>query len=124
MAIQKGGQMAAVAAMAPVETFGLAGGQMGAPSVAQGGWYKKIVGGLIGQQTNIPNVAGGTQPPKKPKQGEENPEGGAQGQPGGGGPKGSQEDPMHVKVTNQPPGPPQGSATSAVNMAGVMSAMA
>lgn len=126
LAIQKGGQMAAVAAMAPVETFGLAGGQMGAPSVAQGGWYKKIVGGLIGQQTNIPNVAGGTQPPKQPKQGEEgNPDDAAKGgQPGGGGgPKGSQDDPMHVKVTNTPPPPPQGTATSAMNTGGVMSAI-
>lgn len=135
LAIQKGGQIAATAAMAPMETFGLAGGQMGAPSVQKGGWYKKIVGGLMGQQTNIPNVAGATQPPKQPKQKGEGDDGapgddqsqsgqGQQGQGGSaGGPKGSQDDPMHVKVTNPAPPPPQGSATSAMNTSGVMSAM-
>lgn len=126
LASQKGSQMAATLAMAPLETFGLAGGQMGAPSVSNGGWYKKIVGGLMGQQNQIPNMAGATQPPKDPKQDDPNKQGGQgqQGQQGqGGGPKGSQDDPMHVKVTNQNPGPPQGSATSAMNSTGVQSGM-
>lgn len=133
LAIQKGGQIGAAAAMAPVETFMLGGGQMGAPSVQKGGWYKKIVGGLLGQQNSIPNVAGATQPPKPPKKDGEGQDGapgdeqepGAQGQKPGvsAGPKGSQDDPMHVKVTNPAPPPPQGTTTSAASMTGTMSAM-
>lgn len=129
LAIQEGGKMAAAAAMALPETFGLAGGQMGAPSVGQGGWFKKIVGGMLGSMTNLPNVAGATQPPKQPhKEGgpdaqvADDPLNGSKQPPQGktGGPTGHKDDPMHVKVTNSPP-PQQGTATSAMNSAGYQS---
>jgi hypothetical protein len=122
LAVQKGGQMASALVSAPFETFGLTGGQMGAPTVQpMGGWPGKILGGLIGSQTNLPNIAGAAQPPKKPneqKQGED---------PGNGappeGPAGTKDDPIHTKSADPAPGPPQGAATSAANMAGTMSAM-
>lgn len=131
LAIQKGGQMAATAAMAIPETFMLAGGQMGAPSVGQGGWIRKIVGGMMGQQFNSPNIAGGSQPAKQPKQkegegeGEQDPLKGGKGGPKGGkpGPSGHADDPIHVQQVNPPDAQPQGQATSAMNAAGVMSAV-
>lgn len=122
LAIQKGSQAAAALAAAPFETFGLAGGQMGAPTVnVMGGWAGKLISGALGQMNQIPNVAGGAgsvQPPKQPKQP------GADEQPGQGekvsmGPKGSKDDPMHVNVTNQPQAP-QGGVTSAANMTATM----
>jgi hypothetical protein len=92
---------------------------MGAPSVnVMGGWPGKIIGGLIGQQKNIPNVAGSVQPPKKPTdKPDDNKEG--QGESVSKGPTGAKDDPMHVNVKNQP-GPPQGSATSAMSTAPAM----
>lgn len=131
LAIQKGGQMAATAAMAIPETFMLSGGQMGAPSVGQGGWIRKILGGLMGQQFNAPNIAGGSQPAKQPKQkegegeGEQDPLKGGKGGPKGGkpGPSGHADDPIHVQQVNPPDAQPQGQATSAMNAAGVMSAV-
>lgn len=132
LAIQKGGQMGATLAMALPETFGLKGGQMGAPAIGQGGWIHKVLGGLMGQQFNLPNIAGATQPPKsqqpKPRD-EENPEhdplnGSKQPQQGKtGGPTGHKDDPIHVQQVPQPGGQPQGQATSAMNAAGVMSAI-
>lgn len=129
LAIQKGGQMAATAAMAIPETFMLAGGQMGAPSVGQGGWIRKIVGGMMGQQFNSPNIAGGSQPAKQPKQKEgegegEDPLKGGKGGPNGGkpGPSGHADDPIHVQQVNPPAGQPQGQTTSAMNTNAVMSA--
>lgn len=134
LAIQKGGQMGATLAMALPETFGIKGGQMGAPAIGQGGWIHKIIGGLMGQQFNSPNIAGATQPPKKQQQGEEgqpqedplNANKSPQGQAGGGGkqgPSGHKDDPIHVQQVPQPGGQPQGQATSAMNAAGVMSAI-
>lgn len=131
LALQKGGQMAATAAMAIPETFMLSGGQMGAPSVGQGGWIRKILGGLMGQQFNAPNIAGGSQPAKQPKQkegegeGEQDPLKGGKGGPKGGkpGPSGHADDPIHVQQVNPPDAQPQGQATSAMNAAGVMSAV-
>lgn len=133
LAIQEGGKMAAAAAMALPETFGLAGGQMGAPSVGQGGWFKKIVGGMLGSMTNLPNVAGATQPPKQHTQKEGGPDaqvaddplnGSKPAQQGKtGGPTGHQDDPIHVKQVPPPGGAPQGQATSAMNTAGVLSAI-
>jgi hypothetical protein len=115
LAVQKGGQAAATLASAPFETFGLGGGMMGAPTVnPMGGWIGKVISGAIGQQDNLPNIAGaGTQPPKKPNQ-----QGDDQNGPpsGGDGPTGAKDDPMHVNVTN-PPQAPQGSATSAMSAA-------
>lgn len=124
LAVQKGGQAAAVAAKAPFETFGLHGGQMGAPSVDPGGgWIGKILGGMIGQQFNAPNIAG-TQQPKQP-QGQDAHEdpGAAKPQGGGGtGPAGSREDPFHTKIVGGTQ-PPQGALTSAMTTQGIMSAM-
>lgn len=119
LAVKKGTQIAATLAAAPIETFGLSGGMMGAPSVnVMGGWPGKIIGGLIGQQKNIPNVAGSVQPPKKPTdKPDDNKEG--QGESVSKGPTGAKDDPMHVNVKNQP-GPPQGSATSAMSTAPAM----
>lgn len=125
LAVQKGSQLAYAAASAPLETLWLGGGQMGAPSLQSPlfGWPGKILGSLIGQQTNLPNLAGATQPPKQPDQkGEqEDPAGGKQG-----GPTGHKDDPMHVSVTNPPQGPGQGDATTQSNwaaMTGVTGAM-
>lgn len=122
LAIQKTSQAAAALAAAPFETFGLAGGQMGAPTVnVMGGWAGKLISGALGQMNQIPNVAGGAgsvQPPKQPKQpGEEEQPG--QGEKVSMGPKGSKDDPMHVNVTNQPQAP-QGGVTSAANMTATM----
>ena len=123
LAAQKTGQMASALIAAPFETFGLTGGQMGAPTVnPMGGWPGKILGGLIGQQTNLPNVAGSVQPPKQPKDPNQ------QGQdPGNGesptGPSGTRDDPMHIKSVDGAPPRPQGETTSMGNMAGVMSAI-
>lgn len=132
LAIQEGGKMGAAVAMALPETFGLAGGQMGAPSVGQGGWFKKIVGGMLGSMTNLPNVAGATQPPKQHGQKEGGPDAQVADDPLNGskpapqgktGPTGHQDDPIHVKQVPPPGGAPQGQATSAMNTAGVMSAI-
>ena len=76
LAMQKGSQLAATAAMAPLETTWLGGGQMGAPALSGSpwGWAGKLSGGVIGQTVSMPNSAGAVQPPKKPneqKQGED-----------------------------------------------------
>lgn len=121
LAVQKGGQIAATLAAAPLETTWLAGGQLGAPSVggAMGGWAGKLLSGLIGSQFNAPNIAGATEPPKQARPAEE--EGDAE-EPLAAqrAPSGSQDDPMHVKVTNPAPKAPQGQATSQSNMGGYM----
>lgn len=141
LAAQKGGQMIAAAAEAPLETFGLTGGQMGAPSVnPQSGWIGKILGSMLGSQFSMPNIAGSVQPPKQggdkdsSGQGDDSSPGGKsqQEQAGGGGaaagggkpgPTGHKDDPIHVKQVPPPGGAPQGQATSAMNTAGVMSAI-
>lgn len=117
LAVQKLTQMAAVAAMAPIETFWLGGGQMGAPAIgspAKAGWMGKLLGGVIGQGTNLPNIAGTVQPPKQPhgQPGEQDIH--AQGGPPNQapGPQGTKDDPMHVKNVGGQQGPPQGSVTS------------
>jgi hypothetical protein len=121
LAVQKTGQMGAALVSAPFETLGLSGGQMGAPTVNPlGGWPGKILGGLIGQQTNLPNIAGATQKPKQPDQDQQDDPGNG-GQKGG--PSGAKDDPIHTKSTDPAPTPPQGAATSAASMAGTMSAM-
>jgi hypothetical protein len=118
LAVQKASQNIAALATAPFETFGLQGGQMGAPTVnPMGGWIGKLIAGQLGSQTSLPNLAGAVQPPKKPDQ---KPEDGQQ--PQGEtptGPSGAKDDPMHVNVTNQPQSP-QGSATSAMNVSPAM----
>lgn len=121
LAVQKGGQAAAVLAKAPMETFGLHGGQMGAPSTGSGGWISQILGGFIGQQFSLPNTAGaGTQAPKQPQkqQDDDGGPGGKSGTPAG--PAGTKEDPLHVKSVT-PATISQGGATSAMNATGVMS---
>lgn len=141
LAAQKGGQMIAAAAEAPLETFGLTGGQMGAPSVnPQSGWIGKMLGSMLGSQFSMPNIAGSVQPPKQggdkdsSGQGDDSSPGGKsqQEQAGGGGaaagggkpgPTGHKDDPIHVKQVPPPGGAPQGQATSAMNTAGVMSAI-
>lgn len=113
LAAQKISQMTATLAAAPFEEFGLGGGMMGAPQVnPMGGWIGKVISGMVGQQSNIPNIAGSVQAPKQPGPKDPNEQ-----QPQGetpSGPSGDKDDPMHVKVTNQQ-GPPQGSATSAMS---------
>ncbi|WP_198421227.1 transglycosylase family protein [Mycobacterium intracellulare] len=141
LAAQKGGQMIAAAAEAPLETFGLTGGQMGAPSVnPQSGWIGKILGSMLGSQFSMPNIAGSVQPPQQggdkdsSGQGDDSSPGGKsqQEQAGGGGaaagggkpgPTGHKDDPIHVQQVPQPGGHPQGQATSAMNTTGVASAM-
>lgn len=127
LAIQKSSQIASALIAAPFETFGLSGGQMGAPSVnPMGGWIGKVVGGFLGGQTSLPNMAasaGGVQPPKQPNQqkqpGQDDPGNGGQSS----GPKGSADDPMHVKSVNgETPTMAQGGATSAANLTASMSA--
>jgi hypothetical protein len=134
LAAQKGGQIAAAGAAAPFETFGLSGGQMGAESVdVMGGWGGKLIGGLLGSQFSMPNLAGAQQKPAEPKEGQ----GGQQGQGGGGGGKGggkdagssdpktlgggthgmSPDNPLHVSISGGggSPNPAQGGATSAMS---------
>ncbi|GBE64211.1 hypothetical protein MFM001_06730 [Mycobacterium sp. MFM001] len=140
LAVQKGGQMAATAAMAPLETLWLSGGQMGAPSVGgpgQSGWIGKLLGGMVGSQFGLPNIAGTAQPPKKQQGegdesklgaglggGDENQAKGQSGQGGSAGPAGTKQDPLHVNVNNQPAGGGrQGGPTSAANMTSYMSPM-
>ncbi|WP_116375453.1 hypothetical protein [Mycobacterium sp. MFM001] len=139
LAVQKGGQMAATAAMAPLETLWLSGGQMGAPSVGgpgQAGWIGKLLGGMVGSQFGLPNIAGTAQPPKQQKQpgeeaddsklgaglggGDKGKQSGGQGG-GGNGPAGTKDDPIHVKGTGG--SSPQGAATSAASMHAYMSPM-
>jgi len=122
LAIQKSSQMAAALATAPFETLGLQGGQMGAPTVnPMGGWIGKLIGGALGQQKNIPNMAGAVQPPKQPQQKDPTKPG---EDPGNGqapdGPAGTKDDPMHVNVTNPPQGAPQNGPTSAANLTASM----
>lgn len=124
LAVQKGGQMAAVGAMAPIETLWLHGGQLGAPAVQQPSWPGKILSGLIGQQFSSPNIAGATQPPKQVDNKEDSQDQGGQSQAGQGNGQGTSKDnPLHVSVTNQPAGPQQGAATSAMSGLGYMSAL-
>ncbi|MBO0880944.1 MAG: transglycosylase family protein [Mycobacterium sp.] len=131
LAAQKGGQMIATAAMAPIEEGWLGGGMMGAPSVgspAKAGWTGKLLSGLIGTQFQMPNVAGAGAPPKKQDdhgsdQVTDNSSG--SGKPGGKGaggggkaksqPTGHQDDPIHVKNVGGQQNPPQNTATSAHN---------
>ena len=124
LAIQQGGKALATLASAPMETFGLKGGQMGAPSVGSGGWMHKLVGGMVGQMTNASNVAGATQPPKQGGDKEDPGNGGSSGKGGQGGgkagPTGHKDDPIHVQ---QAPGPaPMGAMTNGANAVGAMSA--
>jgi hypothetical protein len=89
------------------------------PSVdPMGGWPGKLLSGLIGQQANLPNIAGAVQQPKQPKGQDDSDKPGQD--PGNGGqqtgPSGSKDDPMHVNVTNAPPAAPQGQAHSAANL--------
>ena len=89
---------------------------MGAPTVnPMGGWIGKLLGGLVGQGTNLPNIAGAAQKPNQPKDDKPGDDPGNGGQASGNGPTGAKDDPMHVNVTNPPPGPPQGDATSHAN---------
>ena len=134
-AIKSGTQIAAAAAMAPLETMWLGGGQMGAPTVgspAKAGWTGKLLGSVLGSHFDASNIAGAVQPPKDP-QGEKNsgdsgqadPLGGNNGKQNGGkggsgGPSGSKDDPMHVNVTNQP-SQPQGTAQSNATIPAVAS---
>ena len=120
-AIATGTQAASIAASIPLETFGLRGGQMGAGSVQLGGWGGKFLQGLIGQQANSANIAGGTQAPKKPE--DNDPLNGSTNPQTPSGPSGAKDDPIHVKSADGPAQPPQGSATSAMNATGQMSAM-
>jgi hypothetical protein len=114
LAIQKATQGVAALAAAPFETFGLSGGQMGAPQVnPMGGWVGKLIGGALGQMNQLPNLAGSVQPPKKPDQKQDEQQGqGESVTPSG--PSGAKDDPMHVNVTNQQT-PPQGTTTSTMN---------
>lgn len=138
LAVQKGGQMAATAAMAPLETLWLSGGQMGAQSVGgpgQSGWIGKLLGGMVGSQFGLPNIAGTAQPPKQQKQpGEadesklgaglgERQQGQQQGQGGGATPGSSKDNPLYTKSAAPPASPPQGAATSAASMHAYMSPM-
>jgi hypothetical protein len=127
LAAQKGGQMIAAAASAPMETLGLTGGQMGAPSVnPMGGWVGKVVSGLIGQGTQIPNMAGASQKPAQPKDGkdqqQQDPAGGNGGKQAAS-PSGSKDDPMHVKNVGGGNGGGQhlGDITSASGVAAMQS---
>ncbi len=139
LAITSAGKAAATAAMAPIETAWLGGGQMDAPEVgspAQSGWTGKLLGSFMGSQFSGANIAGATQLPKQPS--DDDSDNGENTDPGGGGkqqqgakgaggkgasgPPGTAEEPIHVNVKNQPP-PAQGSATTASNAAAVQSAM-
>ncbi|MEZ0366814.1 hypothetical protein ACAG26_24375 [Mycobacterium sp. pUA109] len=123
LAAQKGAQAAATAVAAPFETLWLGGGMMGAPSLSSPmfGWPGKILGGLIGQQFNAPNIAGATQPPKDPKEPTEEEEPGIGTQNAPSSPSGAKDDPMHVKVTNPANGTaPLGATTSALSGVGSM----
>jgi hypothetical protein len=131
LAIEKGTQAANIAAEAPFETFWASGGQMGAESIGNFPWVTKIMGGLSGAGTAIPNVAGATQKPKDPNeqnqqqgpgkdgqqmqgQGQQQGQGqGAQRQP----PTGHEDDPIHVKSADPggSPNPAQGDATSSMS---------
>jgi hypothetical protein len=114
--VQKATQNVAALATAPFETFGLTGGQMGAPTVnPMGGWIGKLIAGELGSQSNLPNLAGAsTQPPKKPDQKQPGDDQQGQGETPTG-PSGAKDDPMHVNVTNQATAP-QGTSTSSMNM--------
>ena len=120
-AISTGVQAASILASIPLQTFGLRGDQMGAGSVQLGGWGGKFLQGLIGQQANSANIAGGTQAPKKPE--DNDPLNGSTNPQTPSGPSGAKDDPIHVKSADGPAQPPQGSATSAMNATGQMSAM-
>jgi hypothetical protein len=125
LAIQEAGKAAAIGAMIPSETLSLAGGQMGAPAIGQGGWFKKVAGGLIGQGFNSLNVAGATQPPKQPQPGDTHPGSDPGSASTGGGPKpgpsGHPDDPVHTAPAPGTGGQQQGAANSAM---GGISAMA
>jgi hypothetical protein len=116
LAVQKASQNVAALATMPFETFGLSGGQMGAPQVnPMGGWIGKLIGGALGQMNNLPNIAGASvQPPKQPQQKPDD-------QPGQGetpsGPAGTKDDPHYVKSADGTPTPPQGAMTSALALA-------
>jgi len=115
-AISTGVQAASILASAPLQTFGLQGGQFGAPTVQLGGWAGKILGGLVGQQANTPNIAGATADPKKPDD-KHDPLNGNQPPAGTpNGPSGGKDDPIHVKSADAPQQPPQGAASNNMNM--------
>jgi hypothetical protein len=117
LAVQKVGQAAAAVAMAPYETFHLGGGQMGAPTAGKG-WAGKILGGLVGQQDKLANMAGAVMKPKQPQQpGEGDPHLPGPPPPNQApqGPSGAKDDPAHVKIVGSGQ-PPQGAATSHANM--------
>jgi hypothetical protein len=115
LAVQKASQNVAALATAPFETFGLSGGQMGAPTVnPMGGWIGKLIGGALGQMNQLPNLAGSVQPPKQPDQ--KDPQQQGQGETPSG-PAGTKDDPHYVKSADGTPTPPQGAMTSALNMA-------
>ena len=138
-AIKKGGQIAAAAALAPIETGWLSGGQMGAETVgspAKAGWTGKLLGGLLGSQFSMPNIAGAVQPPKDPKQGEQDQgqdqdpgaagkQAGAKGAKGGGsgGPLGTPDDPHNVKIVGGQQQPPMGANQSGSSVTSVGSAL-
>jgi hypothetical protein len=124
-AIATGTQAASIVASIPLQTFGLTGGQMGAPSVKLGGWGGKILQGLIGQQVNSPNIAGGTQPPKKPGDEQNDPLNGNTTPQGATppAPAGTKDDPLHVKAVGGQTQAPQGAATNQMNATGAMSAV-
>ena len=110
-AISTGVQAASILASAPLQTFGLQGGQFGAPTVQLGGWAGKILGGLVGQQTNLPNIAGATTAPKKPDD-KSDPLNGNMPPPGTpSGPSGAKDDPIHIRSAEDRPQPPQGAMT-------------
>ena len=110
-AISTGVQAASILASAPLQTFGLQGGQFGAPTVQLGGWAGKILGGLVGQQTNLPNIAGATTAPKKPDD-KSDPLNGNMPPPGTpSGPSGAKDDPIHIRSSEDRPQPPQGAMT-------------
>lgn len=126
LAVEKGVQAANIAAEAPFETFWASGGQMGAPAIGNFPWVTKIMGGLSGAGTAIPNVAGATQKPKDPNQPGQGP--GKDGQPQQSqqqkpGPTGHEDDPIHVKQSDGggQPNPQQGAQTS--NMSTVSPAL-
>ena len=136
-AIKSGTQIAAAAAMAPLETMWLGGGQMGAPTVgspAKAGWTGKLLGSVLGSHFDASNIAGAAQPPKDP-QGEKNsgdsgqadPLGGNNGKQnggkGGGGPTGNRRRPAAREVVGGGSTPPQGSTTSAMAVPSMQSAM-
>ena len=115
-AISTGVQAASILASAPLQTLGLQGGQFGAPTVQLGGWAGKILGGLVGQQANTPNIAGATADPKKPDD-KHDPLNGNQPPAGTpNGPSGGKDDPIHVKSADAPQQPPQGAASNNMNM--------